>query len=151
MTKLNVFLTSTSIENDKFLFLRNLVFNWQGFINPIKTVRKVLVSNILSPMESFIFSSRHLFDELEILQYFNNLTPESKSHLCKPRSSFRLHCIACYWINRFYFKYSVRDLVSKNNLMIHHYLLITTNIYALILEFNISMKICHPISLLLKV
>ncbi|KAL7638163.1 UNVERIFIED_CONTAM: hypothetical protein RMT77_011788 [Armadillidium vulgare] len=69
------FLASIFLHSDKYFFLGNFVFNWQGGINSRETVLRVLNRNILSTRERFEFSCKYLFDENLILTHFNNLIP----------------------------------------------------------------------------
>ncbi|KAL7638166.1 UNVERIFIED_CONTAM: hypothetical protein RMT77_011791 [Armadillidium vulgare] len=61
------------IWEDKFLFLGNFVFNWQGAINPRETVLKVLNCSTLPISRKFEISCKYLFDEQIITTYLNDL------------------------------------------------------------------------------
>ncbi|KAL7638159.1 UNVERIFIED_CONTAM: hypothetical protein RMT77_011784 [Armadillidium vulgare] len=93
------FLMSISRE-DKFEFLGNFVFNWQGAINPLETFLKVLNCSTLTRQEKFEFSCKYLFDEKIRTMYFNDLD-EPQSYYTNPNNFVGLFGYLNYnWVSR---------------------------------------------------
>ncbi|KAL7630159.1 UNVERIFIED_CONTAM: hypothetical protein RMT77_019703 [Armadillidium vulgare] len=85
---------------DKFAFLGNFEFNWQGAINPRKTVLKVLNCSQLTRQEKFEFSCKYLFDEEIIRMYFNDLG-ETQNYYTNPNNFVGLFgYLNYYWVSR---------------------------------------------------
>ncbi|KAL7638165.1 UNVERIFIED_CONTAM: hypothetical protein RMT77_011790 [Armadillidium vulgare] len=112
------FLGTIGIENDKFLFLGKFVFNWQGGINPRKTVLRVLESSTLHVWRKFEFSCKYSFDEDTILGYLNILPPELQFDVANVLNPFHLPIfLIFYWKCRYLAEHFQRP--HSAHLLIH--------------------------------
>ncbi|KAL7642905.1 UNVERIFIED_CONTAM: hypothetical protein RMT77_006194 [Armadillidium vulgare] len=97
------FLALIFLHSDKFFFLGNFFFNWQGGIDSRETVLRVLNRNIFSTREMFEFSCKYLFDEDLILTYFYNLIPfDIEQYFISYLDISKVHRILIYfWVWKF--------------------------------------------------